>query len=144
MIYKKRFHGFWTILRDKNFIVKSEKAYINNDEPDIVYMTNMHVILYLKDGRVVNITADEGKYNKVSYDIFFNKNVAATDEETKIFSDNLDLLGNESAVKIYNNVSIDYPTGSHLRADKVEYDFQTKYFKISMLDDKRIKMKVIE
>ena len=129
---------------DKNFIVKSQKAHIKNEEPDIVYMTNMHVILYLNDGRVVNITADEGRYNKANYDIFFNKNVTASDGGTEIFSDNLDLLGNESAVKIYNNVSINYPTGSLLRADNVEYDFQTKYFKISMLDDKRIKMKIVK
>ena len=129
---------------DKTFIVKSEKAYINNDKPDIVYMTNMHVILYLKDGRTVNILSDKGKYNKVNYDCFFEKNVRATDGETKIFSDNLDLLGNESSVKIYNNVSINYPTGSLLRADKIDYDFEKKHFKISMFEDKRIKMKIFK
>ena len=129
---------------DKTFIVKSEKAHINNDEPDIVYMTNMHVILYLKDGRTVNILSDKGKYNKVNYDCFFEKNVRATDGETKIFSDNLDLLGNESSVKVYNNVSINYPTGSLLRADRVDDDFQTKFFKVSMFDDKQINMKIFK
>ena len=129
---------------DKLFIVKSEKANIDNDDPDIVHMTNMHVILYLKDGRIVNILSNKGKYNKANYDCFFEKNVRATDGETKIFSDNLDLLGNESSVKIYNNVSVNYPTGSSLQADKVDYDFETKYFKISMFDDKRIKMKIFK
>ena len=38
---------------DKSFIVKSETAYISNEEPDIVYMDNMHVILDLNDGRKV-------------------------------------------------------------------------------------------
>ena len=129
---------------DKKFLVKSKKAHINQDEPDIVIMKNMHVILYLKDGRVVNIFSDEGKYNKESYDCFFEKNVRATDGETKIFSDNLDLLGNESAVKIYNNVNINYPTVSLLRADKVDYDFEKKHFKISMFEDKRIQMKIFK
>ena len=129
---------------DKKFVVKSKKAHINQDEPDIVIMKNMHVILYLKDGREVNIFSDEGKYNKENYDCFFEKNVRATDGETKIFSDNLDLLGNESSVKIYNNVSINYPTGSLLRADKIDYDFEKKYFKISMFEDKRIKMKIFK
>ena len=128
---------------DKTFIVKSEKAHIYDDEPDIVYMTNMHVILYLKDGRIVNITSDSGKYNKINYDIFFNKNVYATDGETKISSEYLEMLGKESAVKIYNDVNINYSTGSSLSADKVEYDFETKYLKVSMFDDKRIKMKVL-
>ena len=137
-----RYEGLFNL--DKTFIVKSEKAYIDNEEPDIVHMTDMHVILYLKDGRIVNITSDSGKYNKISYDIFFNKNVYATDGETKIYSEYLEMLGNESAAKIYNDVNINYSTGSSLSADKVEYDFETKYLKVSMFDDKRIKMKVFK
>jgi len=129
---------------DKKFLVKSKKAQINKAEPDIVIMQDMHVILYLSDGRIVNIFSDQGKYNKANYDCFFEKNVRASDGQTKIFSDNLDLLGNESEVKIYNNVNINYPTGSSLSADKVDYDFETKHFKISMFDDKRIKMKIFK
>ena len=91
-----------------------------------------------------NILSDTGKYNKVNYDCFFEKNVRATDGDTKIFSDNLDLLGHESSVKVYNNVSINYPTGSLLRADKVDYDFETKFFKVSMFDDKQINMKIFK
>ena len=58
---------------DKNFIVKSQKAHIKNEEPDIVYMTNMHVILYLGGGRIVNITSKKGIYNKLTYDCYFEK-----------------------------------------------------------------------
>ena len=129
---------------NKKFTVKSKKAHINQEEPDIVIMENMHVIFYLKDGRVVNIFSDEGKYNKANYDCFFKKNVKATDGEIKIFSDNLDLLGKDGSVKIYNNVSINYPTGSMLRADKIDFDFEKKHFKISMFEDKRIKMKIFK
>ena len=137
-----RYEGLFNL--DKTFIVQSEKAYIDNKEPDIVHMTDMHVILYLEDGRTVNITSDGGKYNKINYDIFFNKNVYATDGETKIFSEYLEMLGNESTVKIYEDVNINYSTGSSLSADKIEYDFETKYLKVSMFDDKRIKMKVLK
>ena len=137
-----RYEGLFNL--DKTFIVKSKEAYIDNKEPDIVHMTDMHVILYLKDGRIVNITSDSGKYNKINYDIFFNKNVYATDGETKIYSQYLEMFGNESAVKIYNDVNINYSTGSSLSADKVEYDFETKDLKVSMFDDKRIKMKVFK
>ena len=128
---------------DKNFIVKSEKAHINENEPDIVHMINMHVILYLTDGRVVNILSDKGTYNKANYDCFFEQNVKASDGETEIFSENLELSGNKSIVKIYNNVVVNYPTGSFIQADKIDYNFETKYFKVSMFDDKRIKMKVL-
>ena len=128
---------------DKPFKVRSEKAYILNEEPDIVYMDTMHVILYLGDGRIVNITSDKGRYNKRTYDCFFEQNVKATDESTIIFAENLDLLATENSVKIYNSVFLDYATGN-LQADKIDYNFETKYFKVSMFDDKSIKMKVIQ
>ena len=136
-----KYEGLYQI--NNTFSVMSEKAHILNKEPNIVYMTNMHVILYLDNGRIVNILSNKGRYNKVTYDCFFEDDVRATDEETKIFSDNLDLLATEDSVKIYNNVIVNYPEAS-LRADKIDYDFVTKYFKVSMFDDKAVKIKVLK
>ena len=128
---------------DKPFKVISEEAYILNEDPDLVYMNNMRVILYLNDGRIVKIVSDKGRYNKITYDCFFEQNVEATDGTTKIFAENLDLLATENIAKIYNNVNLDYTQGQ-LRADKIDYDFETKHFKVSMFDDKSIKMKVVQ
>ena len=136
-----KYEGLYQI--NNTFSVMSENAHILNKEPDVVYMTNMHVILYLDNGRIVNILSNKGRYNKVTYDCFFEDDVRATDEETKIFSDNLDLLATEDSVKIYNNVIVNYPETS-LRADKIDYDFVTKYFKVSMFDDKAVKIKVLK
>ena len=128
---------------DKTFIIEAEKAHILNENPDIVYMKSMHVILYLNDGRIVNITSTEGRYNKSTYDCFFENEVKATDGDTEIFAENLNLLASEDSVDIYNNVILNYSTSS-LRADKINYNFETKYFKVSMFEDKKIKMKVIK
>ena len=136
-----KYKGFYNL--DKLFTVEAEKAYILSEKTDVVYMNNMQVILHLNDGRIVNITSNKGKYNKTTYDCFFENNVRATDGETEIFSENLDLMATENSVEIYNNVVLNYTTGS-LRADKIDYNFETKYFKVSMFDDKTIKMKVIE
>ena len=125
------------------FILKSKKAYIKNEEPDIVYMTTMNVNLYLTDGRIVNITADKGSYNKLTYDCFFQDNVYATDGETKIYAQNLDLLATKNYVEIYNNVNLNYITGS-LWADKINYDFETKNFKVSMFNEESVKVKLIK
>ena len=134
-----KYKGLYDV--DKPFTIMSEEAYILDEEPEFVYMTNVHTILYLTDGRIVNIKADKGKYNKVTYDCLFEQNVKATDGETKIFAENLDLLATSSSVKIYKDVILNYPTGS-LVADKIDYDFETKYFKVSMFDDKTVKIKV--
>ena len=128
---------------NKPFIIKSEEAYILNEEPDIVYMNTMHVILHLNDGRIVNIISNKGSYNKRTYDCFFEDEVKASDGKTNIFADNLDLLAAKNSVNIYNNVRLNDPATS-LQADKIDYDFETKYFKVSMFDDNAVSMKVIK
>ena len=128
---------------DKHFTIESEKAHILDKEPDIVYMNTMHVKLYLSDGRIVNIVSNKGSYNKKTYDCFFEDEVKATDGETNIFADNLDLLATKNSVNIYNNVRLDDPTAS-LQADKIDYDFETKLFKVSMFGENAVSMKVIK
>ena len=128
---------------DKPFSVKSENAYILDEDPNVVYMTDMHVILYLKKDKIVNIISNKGRYNKTTNDCFFEEDVKATDGETKIFAENLDLLATENFVKVYNKVRLNNPTGS-LQADQIDYDFETKYLKVSMFDGKVVKMQITE
>ena len=116
---------------------------ISDKDPDLVFMENMRVELYLNDGRIVTIVSDTGRYHKESHDCWFEKNVVADDGETKILAENLDLLATENFVKVYEQVRLFNPTGS-LRADKMEYNFETKYFKVSMFDEKAVKVKVIQ
>ena len=128
---------------NKTFTVRSQKAHIFNESPEIVYMTQMHVTLYLDEGKVVNITSDKGSYNKITYDCFFEQNVQVKDGETEIFAQNLELLATKNIVEIYNDVNLIYPTAS-LQADKINYDFTTKYFKVSMFGGNAVKMRVVE
>ncbi len=127
----------------QRFSVKSESAYILDKNPNLVIMKKMRVELYLKDGRIVTIISDRGKYHKESHDCWFEENVVADDGETKIFANNLDLLATENFVKIYQQVKLIHPTGT-LQADQVDYDFETKYFKVSMFDEKIVKMRVFQ
>ena len=135
------YNGIYDV--NKLFKVRSEKAHILNEDPDILYMTNMHVILYLTDGRIVNIISEQGTYNKVTYDCYFEKNVKATDESTTILAENLDLLANKNYIEVYNNVTLDHTAG-YLEADKINYNLETKHFKVSMFDEESIRMKIIQ
>jgi len=128
---------------NKPFKVKSEKAYILIKNPDVVYMTNMSVTLDMNDGRIIIITSDKGRYNKVTYDCFFENNVKAIDGETTVLSENIDLLATEDSAAVYHNVILTNDKGS-LRADKVYYDFETKYYQVSMFSDKKVKIKLIK
>jgi len=134
------YKGMYNI--DTPFVIKSDKANITKEESDIVYMTNMSVILHLNDGRTVTITSDRGRYNKVTYDCYFENNVRTTDGESLILAENLDLLSNKNTVSVYNDVVLTGNKGS-LQADKINYDLSTRKFHISMFGDKKVKIKLI-
>ena len=128
---------------DKEFTVKSEKAYILDENPEIVHMQTMVVVLQMNDGRIITITSDTGTYNKVTYDSYFVDNVKATDGSTIISSDNLDLIATKDFATAYNDVILKDKKSS-LQADKVDYDFVTKKYAISMFDKEKIKIKLVQ
>ena len=127
---------------DNPFSIKSEIAHISVEEPDVIYMTGVKASIIMKDGRLVIITSDKSMYNKITYDCFFEDNVKVTDGETVVFAENLNLLASKDTASIYNSVSITNDKGD-LIADKIDYNFETKYYKISMFDNKRVKAKLI-
>ena len=105
-------------------------------------MSSMTVTLFMDDGRIVTITSDDGRYNKKTYDCFFENNVKATDSEVVISAQNLDLIASNETATAYRDVHLKTNVGS-MKADKVDYNFKTNYYKISMLDDEKIKIKLI-
>ena len=135
------YEGFYNIINP--FTIKSDDAYILNDEPEIIYMKEMNVTMYMNDGSIVNIRSDKGRYNKITYDCFFEDNVVASSEDAVVYSDNLDMLASEDLVRAYNNVLLTSEKNS-LRADNVDYDFENKLYQISMYNNKRVKIKIIE
>ena len=135
------YEGFYNVINP--FTINSDNAYILEDDPEIVYMQEMHVVIYMNSGSVVNIRSDKGSYNKVTYDCFFEDNVKASNEETVVYSDNLDLLASEDMIRIYNNVLLTDEKSS-LKADNINYDFEKKIYKISMYSDQQVKIKIIE
>ena len=130
---------------DKPFIIMSEKAYVLSENPNIIYMIDMKVTINMSDERTVIIRGDKGTYNKKTYDCFFENNVKATDGKTTIQSENLDLFASKNIASIYNNVNLINKNGSlKVKADKVDYDFETKYYKISMFNDEKVKINLIQ
>jgi len=135
------YKGIYNI--DKPYVVQSEKAHILKGAPDVIYMENMKVTLHMSDGKIVIITSDKGSYNKQNYNIFFQENVKAVDGKTTIRAENLDLVSTEDYASVYNEVTLDNDEGL-LSADKVNYDFNTELYKITMFDKKKVKVKLFQ
>tara|TARA_B100001123_G_C15339966_1_gene1034427 strand:+ start:1616 stop:2203 length:588 start_codon:yes stop_codon:yes gene_type:complete len=129
---------------NNSYTIKSNNAKIFTADPDVVHMKNMHVTIFLNDGRIIKITSDKGKYNKVTYDSFFEKNVRATDGDTVILAENLDLLATEKWAMVYNDVIVEHNEKSSLKADKIHYDFTSELYQVSMFNNKKVKIKLVE
>ena len=138
---KVAYEGFYNI--DNPFTVKSEQAYILENESNIVYMDQMNVTIYMNNGTEVKIQSDKGRYDKDSYDCFFEGNVRATDGKTVVLAENLDLFASKDWALAYNNVLLNNNKGS-LRADKINYDFEKKHYKASMYNNEKVKIKLIK
>ena len=136
------YKGFYNLTNP--FSIKSDKARILKEDPDIIYMTNMKATILMKDGKTVIITSNKGRYNKQTYDSFFEENVKATDSETIIFSENLDLIASKDIAIIYNDVTITNDEKGSLKADKIDYNFITEFYKVSMFNNKNVKIKIYE
>jgi len=137
-----KYQGLYDV--NKPFTVEAKKAHILKDEPDVVYMDNMKVVLEMNDGAVWVITSKRGSYNKETYDCYFKEDVKATDGNTNIYSDNVDLIASEDFATVYNNVFLGDKDGSTLKADKIDYDFAKKLYKVSMYNNEKVKIKLIE
>ena len=136
------YKGFYNLTNP--FSIKSDKARILKEDPDIIYMTNMKATILMKDGKTVIITSNKGRYNKQTYDSFFEENVKATDNETIILSENLDLIASKDIAIIYNDVTITNDEKGSLKADKIDYNFITEFYKVSMFKNKNVKIKIYE
>ena len=124
------------------FTVYADRAEIK-ENANIIHMKKMIVKIFLRDSKWV-IECAIGIYNKSNYNIFCSQDVKATDGKIIIYSQNLDLL-NEESVTIYNNVLIIDENKSSLYADRVNYDFENKLYQINMFNkDESVKVKLIE
>ena len=100
------------------FTIQAEKAKIRRNV-NLIHMENMFITIFFKDGEWI-IECETGTYNKFNYDIFCSQNMKATssDGKTTIYSQNLDLIADESST-IYNKVSIIDKEG--LSCNRIEY-----------------------
>ena len=124
-------------LNGNSFVVKSKYADIDLDTPELVNMTIMRAIFYFKDGTILEVTGDRGKYNNTTFDIEFRDNIVAKYDENILYANNLDFLNSSNKLNVYGNV-ISKSIEGNLNADNLTFDLSTNTLDISMFDDKQI------
>ena len=128
-------------LRGNRYLLKSKKARLDEEKPEIVYMDDVHAIFYFKDNTILYIWSDKGIYNNKNFDMEFSKNVKAEYMDSKLFAEKANYSNTENYLSIYENVRIDDIRGN-LIADKLLFDIKKQNLAITSFNDGKVKANV--
>ena len=120
--------------RGNKYIITSEFSEVDENIPELVLMKNVKATLSRLNSNPIIIYAENALYDGRSHNTQFFTNVFVEFDDQNISSNNLDLIVEESFIKIFNNV-IYSNLNTKLIADKIEIDIITKNSKIYMNND---------
>jgi len=123
--------------RGNKYLITAEYGEITDADSGIVLMTNVNAEIELLERDVVYVVSDFAKYNTITLETSFNKNVILQYTGHEITSDNIDLSFKKNFAWVYNNI-VYKSSVNQLFADKLEIDLLTKDSKIFMYDDKKL------
>ena len=110
----------------KKYIISAETGNVKEEEPDLIYMTNVNAKVFLLDESVIYINSLNAVYNTINYDTKFYKKVELKFLEHNILCENLNVFFKKNLIEAYNNLNyknLDFV----MFADKIEIDLLTKY-----------------
>ena len=124
-------------LRGNRYLLKSERARLDELKPEIVYMDTVHAIFYFKDNTILYIWSDKGVYNNKNFDMKFSENVRAEYLESKLFAEKANYSNTENYLSIYENVRINDKKGN-LIADKLLFDIKKQNLDITSFKGNKV------
>ena len=118
--------------RDGNkYTIKANYAEVTSDNENILILTKVIGIIYLKEKGEIFIYSDKAEYNKINFDTKFYNNVKVDYDDSEIFSDNLDIFFKDNKAIMYNKIILDNAF-SNLEADIINFDLVTGNIEIKM------------
>ena len=124
-------------LNGNRYIIKSEKAFNNDENPNIVNMENVTSFFYFKDETTLKIISDTAIYNNNSLDMKFDGNIKATYMESRLFAQKAIYNNKDSSLIVTDNVKV-FDSRGAINADKFFFDIKKQKLNISSLNKKKI------
>ena len=128
-------------LQGNRYSLKSEEAYFNELNSEVVYMKIINAIFYFKDGTALYVKADGGIYNNNTLDMKFEQNVKASYLNSELFAEKAEYSNSQSFLSIYENVRINDIQGN-LIADKLLFDITDQKLDITSFSNGKINANV--
>ena len=83
-------------LSGNRYLIKSNEAFLDDVNSEIVYMQNVSSIFYFKDDTVLYVNADKGVYNNKTFNMLFEENVNANYLDNELFAQNAEYSNSDS------------------------------------------------
>ena len=128
-------------LQGNRYSLKSEEAYFDELNQEIVYMKIVDAVFYFKDGTILYVKADAGIYNNKTLDMKFEQNVKANYINSELFANKAEYSNTKSFLSIYENVRINDKQGN-LIADKLLFDITSQKLDITSFSNGKINANV--
>ncbi len=126
--------------KGKKYIITAETGNFEEDEPDLIYMTNVNAKIILLDGSIIYINSLKAEYNSSSYDTKFSQNVELKSLEHIILCQNLNIFFQENLIEAFDDLT--YKNSDIIMlADKIEIDLLTKNSKIYNFNNSNVIIK---
>ena len=124
-------------LAGNRYILKSEEAYNEKANQEIVRMKFVEAVFYFKDNTVLNLKSLNGVYNSKTLDMIFDTNIKALYNDSRLFAEKAEFNNSNNFLLISNNVTIEDPKGK-IFADKLYFDIEKKELNISSFNNNKI------
>tara|TARA_B100001564_G_C20598257_1_gene651353 strand:- start:509 stop:1096 length:588 start_codon:yes stop_codon:yes gene_type:complete len=119
------------------YLLQSKKAVFDEESPELINMVEMQATFYFKEGKILQVFGNTGKYNNKTNDMEFRDNVRVLQAENKIFADNLDYFNLKKLIKIYGNVKGESFNGN-FTADILNLNINTQSVDFLMTDNEQV------
>ena len=118
-------------------MIEAREGEIDLNNSSVIFLKDVTAIIKMtKNNEKITIVSDFGKYNTVSFDTIFSKNIIINYLDNKITSDYLDFSMQKNLLIISKNVVYTNPDNI-LRADVVELDTITGILKFLCIIQKK-------
>jgi len=128
-------------LQGNRYIIKSEEAYRDEINLEVIEMKLVKATFYFKDGTTLYIEAENGTYNNQSLNMKFENKVKANYLNSELFAEKAEYSNTQNFLSIYENVRINDSRGN-LIADKLLFDIKKQKLDITSFNDGKINANV--
>ncbi len=128
-------------LAGNRYILKSEEAFNDKDNPEVVNMKFVKAFFYFKDGTFLKVESDRGIYNNKTLDMNFLGNIKANYDGSELMAQNANYSNSKGFLTITENVKIKDIRGT-IVADKLLFDIKKQKLSIESFNDKKVNAKV--